>query len=188
MESRMTVKKNLKEDLKANLDDINNWIVACDNKTSILLAFVALLTGLTTNIFDSFNIIKEYFHDHVFGKIVLAILIIIMLCLYCVFLFFIIFYLINVLKARKKPYLVTKEINEKSTLFFSDMSSLKYENYNEAINQRSDEKLIDELKKQIFVNSKIADKKHEYFNKAIKLIIPLFSVVIILLILINILR
>lgn len=170
-----------KEDAFTLLSIINGWIQHADNKASILIAFIALLMGLNTDIFKAIHIIILW------ENIGLCISLIIILLLYFIALGFVLLYETMVLVARNnvKKYKNIQGLSNDSLLFFGDIQKIGFKKFCDRTNNLSEEELINELNEQITINSYIANKKLQYFNKALISAFSLLALTIVLLVLIN---
>lgn len=186
MENRKLEKKYGKQDAERLLSEINGWIHHADNKASILIAFLALLVGLTTNIYKALEIVGDNLISST-DQVKTAFLIIILSLYFCCMLLTIIF-LALVLVARKSvsAYKRSQEIANKSFLFYKDIVAIGYKEFKKVVNQVDEEDIIDELNKQIVINSYIAKRKYYFFNCALISSLILLICTIFLLILINI--
>ena len=139
-----------KEDLWKNFKNINYWIQNCDNKVMIILGFIGAL---------GFFINKQIFMVD-FKQLEIIIWINVLLVS-----FFIIFYISSI-------YFLFKSINPKvnvkynSLLFFGNIAEKNFKKFNEEISNKS-YSLEDDLKKQIYINSKIVTKKYTSFKKSL---------------------
>ncbi len=175
-----------KSDAERLLEEINSWIQHADNKASILIAFLAILIGLTTNIYKAFAIINNCIITST-AKLKAAILIFFLILYFCSMLLTIIF-LAFVLIARKSVLSFKKAqgICNKSFLFYNDIASIGFEIFNKTTKTLSDDDIINELNKQIITNSYIAKRKYHFFNCALITSLILLICTIFLLILVNV--
>lgn len=168
----MENKNYTKEDAYNTLNLINEWIRNSDTKTSILMAMVALLTGLSITVFDNIKNLINFSFSSVFNTI-LVILISLFICSFIATYYFSFSSLIARLKSKK--------INSESIFFFGYISSLSEEDFMERTSKISESEIIDDLKKQILINSEIAKIKLNYFNYGLKSSMVLLMCEIILL-------
>lgn len=155
----MENKNYTREDAYKTLNMINEWIRSSDTKTSILMTMVALFSSLSISMFETLkNIIS--FSANPF----LSTIIVIVFVLY-IFLFIVIFYFSFIsLVAR----ICIKNINSKSLFFFGNIADLEKNEFIEKTSKIVDKDIINDLKEQIVINSKIAKMKLKYFNYSLK--------------------
>ena len=146
------------------LELVNSWITA-DSKSSILLAFIALLVGLTSNSYSKIDdVILNGNNVSITFGIVIAVLYLFVLVL-------VIYHLILVFTAR----LITGSSNDLNNLVsFISISNMSDLEYLELAKKTTDKELCEMILKQVNINSKIAHQKMKQFNKAL-----LYSVILI---------
>ena len=162
-----------KEDLKFTLELVNSWVNNCDQKAGILLSVLGVaITLLLTSDFIKFlrNYIFEPFVLYistngafqfswgrftVFFLLLIAAFTLIMTC----------YYLFRAIKANidyKKLVDENPSLEKTSRIFFGEISKISYLEFkNVTINQE------DDLKSQIYVNSKIVTVKYNNYNKGL---------------------
>lgn len=163
-----------KDDLQYTLDVVNSWVNNCDQKAGILLTvFGVAITVLATSDFLKelrtyiFGPFVEYWNNSesqlefslgrftVFSLLVIAVGMLITSC----------YYLFKAIAANTDYEKLRQEnprMVAKSYLFFGSISSMTYEEF------RNDNISIkDDLKSQIYANSKIASKKFENYNEGL---------------------
>ncbi len=162
-----------KEDLKFTLDLVNSWVNNCDQKAGILLSLIGVaITLLLTSDFIKFlrNYIFEPFVLHIsdkgdflfsWGRFIVFFLLLIAtytLVMTC-------YYLFGAIKANidyKKLVDENPGLEKTSRIFFGEISKISYEEYIKVtIKQEED------LKSQIYVNSKIVTEKYNNYNKGL---------------------
>mgnify|MGYP000960415633 CR=1 FL=1 len=151
------------------LESVNSWIVAADNKSSILIAFIALLVGLTSGTYGKIINVIQSDSNH---AILFAVLVLI---LYLICLFIVLYQLIKVFIARLRIVGESEEVNLVSFISVSKLSRIEYCEMAKSI---SDEKLNEMILAQINVNSKIALRKMNHFNLALIFCITLIPLTI----------
>ena len=172
-EGARNISSDKKEELQYTSDTINMWTNNCDQKASILLAIIGvIITILVSSDFMKYLRICIFapFLDYWTGNSefvfswsrfnVLFLLLIsaIMLIMSCHYLFKTISANIDYQKMRKEnPKLVNK-----SNIFFGEISKMTYEDF-----KKDEINYLEDLKSQIYVNSKIASNKFRYFNKSL---------------------
>jgi hypothetical protein len=163
-----------KDDLQYALDVVNSWVNNCDQKAGILLTvFGVAITVLATSDFLKelraylFVPFVEYWTNSesqlefslgrftVFSLLVIAVGMLITSC----------YYLFKAIAANTDYEKLRQEnprMVAKSYLFFGSISSMTYEEFrNENIS------IKDDLKSQIYVNSKIASTKFKNYNEGL---------------------
>ncbi len=164
---------NNKEDLKFTLEVVNSWINNCDQKASILLSVMGVaITLLLTSDFIKFlrNYIFEPFVLYISAKgeyqfswdrftvFFLLLIAAITLATTCCYLF-------RAIKANidyKKLFDENPGLEKTSRIFFGTISKISYEEF-----KKITIKLVEDLKSQIYVNSKIATEKYDNYNKGL---------------------
>ena len=161
------------EDLQYTLDVVNSWVNNCDQKAGILLTvFGVAITVLVTSDFMKelraylFVPFVEYWTnsesqlEFSLGRFTVFCLLVIavgMLMTSCYYLFKAITANTNYDKIRQEnPRMVPK-----SYLFFGSISNMPYEEF-----RRDNIDIKEDLKSQIYVNSKIATTKFKNYNEA----------------------
>ena len=151
------------------LENVNSWIVAADNKSSILIAFIALIVGLTSGTYGK---IIDVILNGSNLEITFAVLVLI---LYLICLFIVLYHLIKVFIARLR---IIGEIEEVNLVSFISISKLSRNEYFEMAKNISDEKLNEMILAQVNANSKIALRKMKHFNLALLFCITLIPLTI----------
>jgi len=163
--------------LKWQLEYVIDQIKMADTKINFLLAIYLALLGITVsqtkkiaNIFLDACVSWEW---KVFTGIIYF------LFLYCIVRFYC--YFVKVVKPRVNPKDILKEENYRSLIFWGDIANMKFEEFNNAELERR----YNDLEKQVFINSCIAESKFGYVTKAYKIFTPTLVIFMVLLILIG---
>lgn len=173
MGDRITIGLN-NDNAYRTLENVNSWIVAADNKSSILIAFIALLVGFTSGTYGKiFDVVLN-------GNNAVIAFGIILVLIYLTCLFIIIYHLIKVFIARLR---VVGESEDVNLVSFISISKLSRNEYLELAKNTSNEKLNEMILAQVFVNSKIALRKMKHFNQAMFFCITLIPLTIALMLL-----
>lgn len=161
-----------KETSLRTLEIVNSWIRAADSKSSILLAFLGLIVGLSASTYGKLSELL------VNGSIALITIGIIFSFAYLIILGFTIFNLVSVFIAR------TKNIDIFSDNLFSFVSIAEMDDEDFIKKAKVvDEKIAREMiLSQISINSKIAKIKLRYFNNTLKFGIILIPLTIVLMV------
>ncbi len=166
------VKKG-KDDLQHTYDTVNSWVNNCDQKAGILLAVVGVamtilatsdfLKCLRTYIFTPFvkycteetNLVFSWSRFTVFVLLLFTAAMLITSC----------FYLLKAISAnldydeerKKYPSMV-----KSSYIFFGSICKMSYDDF-----KKEDEDYLDDLRSQIYVNSKIATAKFKNYKEGL---------------------
>lgn len=150
----MDSKKNY-EKLEKNLELINYWIDKADNKISILLGILPLVSAVLNYITSTFNKRKPEL------SVLYGIHDVISVFLIIVSISFFIFALI--------PKLGSSGIskNKGYPIYYGDICKLKSDEYKSIISKADDDDYVNELMNEIYYNSKICKSKMTSFRKGI---------------------
>lgn len=165
--------KRRKEELQFTLESVNSWLNNCDQKAGMLLAVIGVaITILFASDFVKF--IREYIftpfvkfcegrEEYLFswGRFTVLFLLIVaaaFLIISCRYLFKAIGANINY----RKMYDENPGLVMKSYIFFGTISGMKYEDF-----KKGEVDFEEDLKSQIYVNSKIATTKFQNYNKGL---------------------
>lgn len=156
------MKKNKcnKEDLYKNLDITNSWINNSDNKASIMIAFLGFslfeLCKNTNYINCIINILQKCISNINFSD-----------CLFILFMgisfVFIILGLYKLLKVLI-PSLKNNKTLPESLIYYGYISSIEQSDYRKMVKEATEEKVINDLINQNYINSKICFKKFNNFK------------------------
>lgn len=161
-------------DLMSILSQINQWIVNCDTKASILLALIGVIFGIVFSNECLFSaIVSQFSFSFEYNSLILikAIIVIILGVLF----------LIRVIC----PNFNFIPSNEESLIFFASISRNSKEKYRDKIKGQN-YSLQDDLISQIHINAEICTKKFENYNCGLLCIIGGFVYIIIWILLRNI--
>ena len=172
-EEARNISSDKKEELQHTYDTVNMWTNNCDQKASILLAIIGvIITILVSSDFMKYLRIYIFtpFIDYWTGNSELAfswsrfnvffLLLIsaIMLIMSCHYLFKTICADTDYQKKRKD----NPELVNKSYIFFGEISKMTYEDF-----KKDEVNYSEDIKSQIYVNSKIASNKFLYYNMSL---------------------
>lgn len=162
-----------KEDLQFTLETVNSWVNNCDQKAGILLTVVGVaITVLITS--DILKYLRNYifkpFMDYWVGNQELSFswgrfTVFILLCVAALWLLLSCLYLFRAIAANinyTKMFEENPGLLKTSYIFFGSISGMTYDDFKK-------EKIdyLDDLKSQIYVNSKIASAKFMNYNKGL---------------------
>lgn len=166
---------DIKEDLEYALkilDRTDSWINSCDNKLSILIGVcgVVLTIFITTeSINKAYSFIKGIIQNGKSAGVYLFLAAIIMLAVfYCIMCF----HIINAVIARVDPIKYKQDkMSDASNLFFGSISKRKYSEFKVSFIGGAEQDKLNDVLTQIYINSVIASKKFELYNKCLLWII-----------------
>lgn len=151
------------ENAKYRLSEVNTWISNFDSKASFLLAYVGILIGFlgTTGIPSVFYATFENSLQINKGFLIFCVVILYLSSVVALAL------LIMTLLARVKPMDKAKG----STIFFGDISKLKYKDFEELVLKEDEESLLKDITYQVYNNSLIAARKAKCYNYSVVLVV-----------------
>lgn len=159
--------------LQYTLESVNSWLNNCDQKAGMLLAVIGVaITILFTSEFVKF--IREYIFapfvefcegrgEHLFSWDRFTVFFLLMVAAF--FLNMSCYYLFKAIGANinyRKMYDENPGLVMKSYIFFGTISGMKYEDF-----KKGEVDFEEDLKSQIYVNSKIATTKFQNYNKGL---------------------
>lgn len=153
------------EDVHQTLENINQWITASDNKAAAALGIIGIiLTILFTNntiIENCANITSTAFSSRTFGDIIFIVLVL-MSTIYSLDGIRLIFLVIC-------PKLTSQGKSAKSIFYFGDIAQHKsFTDYQNAINSKNNDDILEDLQNQVYQNSIICNAKHQNLARGIK--------------------
>lgn len=158
------------ENAKYILNNTKDWINNVDIKISILIAFMGAILGyilIDSNINFIEKVVNTINNNNVtFIKIIRGLLIV---SLYSNTIFTII-KLICALKGK----INIKEFKESgitlnSLVFYGSISKYTFEEFNNKINAQTEQSNINDILSQVYINSKICNKKFQNYNEALNM-------------------
>lgn len=165
----------IQDELQNRLDRVIGWINNCDQKASILLAFIGVAFPILISSDSTINayqkIISDFIHYWEGGEGSFSA--VRGLCFLCTVLSILLFgasiyNLLNTLSARVfSTNFKGISLTTKSLIFFGSISSMEYEEYRRALQKLSKRKSVNDLMSQLYINSKICTIKFESYNKAL---------------------
>lgn len=172
-----TVKEKI-ENSKMIKEKIDTWISNCDSKVSFVLTFLGVVVTIifTSDVgkkmFQTLSFSDEKIH---YGNSFLQFLEFVLFILFLVFAVRSFYFSYHTLVARIDP----KTYNENglitdSNLFFTSISKKDFQTYKTNLENLTDEKFLQDLNSQIYINSKIAKEKFQNYNKSLKNTMYLF--------------
>lgn len=162
-----------KEDLQFTLESVNSWLNNCDQKAGILLTVVGVaITVLVTSDFlkNLRNYIFKPFMDYWTENQVLSFswsrfTVFVLLCIAAILLLLSCYYLFRAITANinyTKMYQENPGLVKISKIFYGTISEMTYDDF-----KKDDMNYIEDLKSQIYVNSKIAINKFNNYNEGL---------------------
>lgn len=162
-------------DLEDKLDRVIGWINNCDQKASILLAFIGVAFPLLFSSDFATNTYKELISDFLYylqngeGQFSL----IRFLC----FLFTILsildlgvsfWFLLSALSGRIDSSIYAEDgLRTESLIFFGSISKMKYIDFETNFSQQSKDTAINDLTSQLYINSRICQTKFAAYDNAL---------------------
>lgn len=157
------------EEAKVSLERINSWINSCDSKAGTVLALVGVIwTIIFTN--DGILTMKNLINQLLPPKSFCMILYLLFLSSTLLGMIYGVIHLINVLIAKIDVTVFAEQgIQTSSVLFFGSISNKNsYLDFKREVLNLNKQAYLNDLLSQIYINSKIAQKKYENYNKGIK--------------------
>lgn len=163
----------VKDDLQFTLECVNSWLNNCDQKAGILLTVVGVaitvimtsdfLKYLRSYIFAPFmayclgnsDLSFSWSRFTVFGLLVIAMTILITCCIY-------LFRAIRANLGDEKTYKENPNLVKTSYIYYGSISQMKYDDFT-----KGGVKFEEDLKSQIYLNSKIATEKFKNYNEGL---------------------
>lgn len=168
-----TASDEKKEELQHIYDTVNMWTNNCDQKAGILLAIIGVIItilvssdfmkNLRVYIFSPFmdywtgnsELAFSWSRFNVFFLLLISTIMLIMSCHY-------LFKTISANNDYQKMREDYPELVNKSYIFFGEISKMSYEDF-----KKDEVNYLEDLKSQIYVNSKIASNKFLNYNKSL---------------------
>jgi hypothetical protein len=155
----------------ATLDRNISFIVSCDNKASIALTVIGVLVTfiLTSNEVNNFYTIVECNSGGIeLSKCVYLVLLIIGILCLAIGITKLISVLIATIELNPKD--LEKQKKERSRIFFAGISQYEnFESYKSEFSEMSQQIVLEELIKEIYINAAIATQKYRKLNIGLKL-------------------
>lgn len=149
-----------------NLQSINKWIKAADNKANFLVAlYSVILASLFVQIGDYIKIVKD------FNCGIVLILISFFLLLTIVFIGKSFWHFYRVIHPRIKSKEYIKD-GPTSNIFWNDIAMREFGEFRASVGKIDDESFLIDVLSQVYINSKICDKKFKNVKAAYNLILP----------------
>lgn len=158
--------ERLINEANVTLERVISWINSCDQKTGIILGIIGVMFSLMLSL-DYLSRFKAIVINLLNIKcyVLITILSGALICLVIGIL-----YLIATLVPRiDSDVYREKRLNTKSKIFFNTISQNKsYAEYYNSFIKLSEQDYLNDLLSQIYINSKIASKKHKFYDKGLK--------------------
>ena len=167
------------EDVITTLDRINFWISNCDTKISFSLAFAGILLGgffSSSIITGSLNkVIKKIIHIdsiHHYWQTRLIELTALVLLAFIVLMAISITYLFKGLKGSINSDVYQQAgLTTNSNVFFGSIANQSYQSFKQKVTVASNEDNLNDYLSQVYINSKICQKKFQLYNSGIQFLI-----------------
>lgn len=163
--------RDRKEHAIKKLELVNSWLSNCDTKSSFILALLGVfITVIFTSDLGKKLLVPFSFEcakidiESIYNFFLLLISI-----GFFVFIFITLFHIYSSLKARiDSSFYKQSNLNSKSSMFFITISALTFEEYENLSNAQTLKQVLNDINSQVYINSKIAEKKFKNYNKSIK--------------------
>lgn len=180
-----------KEELGKILERINFWISNCDTKISFALAFAGvLLAGFLSSsiITGSINKLIEkttkVYTTATFWEVRILDVCILVLIAFIICVVIAVTYLFRALKGSIDTSVYQESgLTTNSLIFFGTIANQSFQSFKDNVSTSNENQIENDLLSQIYINSKICQRKFELYNKGVNYLIAS----IILFVLLNIL-
>lgn len=150
------------EDIRGQVDIVNNWITLADSKATFLLTATTFFLSASLLALHNFRdaIVNDLATQHyIRGIVAICLLVAYFSCtLMCLF------FLIKVIKPRLKR-IIKKE--DYSLIYFMDVAETSLSDFRLKMQSCSSRELREQLVDQIYANSVVAKRKYQDLNQAI---------------------
>lgn len=153
------------------LDKVNNWISNCDAKSSFVLTLLGVIvtviftSDIGAEMFEVFNCKQA---SHIDCSSIKYLIRLISVIAFFIALIFTVYHIYNTLKGRTDPQDYIQEgLSSRSNILFSSISSKLFKDFEKESNNETEEDYLNDINSQIFINSKIANKKFQHYNKSL---------------------
>ncbi|MER0139994.1 DUF5706 domain-containing protein [Bacillus safensis subsp. safensis] len=178
----------IKEEAVQTLERINFWISNCDTKISFSLAFAGILLGgffssgiITGSLNKLMKGLKEIDKDTPYLKIQYLEITTVVLVMFIILMIVSLTYLFRGKKGSIDTGVYNEaDLSKDSTLFFGTIQNKSFNGFkNSMIGIKKDE-LVNDYLSQVYINSKICNRKFTLYNKGVNWLIASTIVFIIL--------
>lgn len=162
-------------DLEDKLDRVIGWINNCDQKASILLAFIGVAFPLLFSSDFATNTYKELISDFLyylqngegqFSLIRFLCFLFTVLSILCLGVSF--WFLLSALSGRIDSSIYAEDgLRTESLIFFGSISKMKYIDFEANFSKQSKDTAINDITSQLYINSKICQTKFVAYNNAL---------------------
>lgn len=172
-------KSEIKEEAVQTLERINFWISNCDTKISFSLAFAGILLGgffssgiITGSLIKLMKGLKEIDKDTPYLRIQYLEITTVVLVVYIILVIVSLTYLFRGKKGSIDPSVYNEsDLLKDSTLFFGTIQNKSFIAFkNSMIGIKKDE-LVNDYLSQVYINSKICNRKFTLYNKGVNWLI-----------------
>ena len=168
------------------MEFISQWISNVDTKSSFVLTFFGVIitiictSDIGEDMIDTFSYEKAGQIEFESIKLFLSLLIVIG---FFISIFITIFHVYKTLVGRIDSNIYSQTgLNTNSNIFFKTIALKEFADYETQSNTESKGDFLNDINSQVFINSKIADKKFKHYNKSLIWTIISFSLFIIFMI------
>jgi hypothetical protein len=167
------------EEVLKTLERINFWINNCDTKISFALAFAGVIiagffsSSIITNKLE--KLIKEIFNIDSSTKIMEIVLLILSLLVIVIFITCMITAITTLFIALKGSVDTSKfrepELTENSLIYFGSVANQPFQSFKHKAVTNTGGQIYNDYLSQVYINSKVCEKKFKLLNRGIKYLI-----------------
>lgn len=157
------------DDSYKTLDRIDSWINSCDNKISVLIGIMSVVCTICITT-DSVNRVYSFAINVLLSNINITKIVFIILFVVSLGFDAIAFRcIVGVVFARVDNNRYSqKDMPMESNLYFGSIAERSFLQFKKSYLHESPTEQINDILSQIYINSKIARKKYNYYNKSLK--------------------
>jgi len=169
----------IKEEAVQTLERINFWISNCDTKISFSLAFAGILLGgffssgiITGSLNKLMKGLKEIDKDTSYLKIQYLEITTVVLVVFIIFMIVSLTYLFRGKKGSIDTGVYNEaDLSKDSTLFFGTIQNKSFIAFKNSVIGIKKDELVNDYLSQVYINSKICNRKFTLYNKGVNWLI-----------------
>lgn len=169
----------IKEEAVQTLERINFWISNCDTKISFSLAFAGILLGgffssgiITSSLNKLMKGLKEIDKDTSYLKIQYLEITTVVLVVFIIFMIVSLTYLFRGKKGSIDTGVYNEaDLSKDSTLFFGTIQNKSFIAFKNSVIGIKKDELVNDYLSQVYINSKICNRKFTLYNKGVNWLI-----------------
>ncbi|MGG3691775.1 Pycsar system effector family protein [Heyndrickxia ginsengihumi] len=169
----------IKEEAVQTLERINFWISNCDTKISFSLAFAGILLGgffssgiITGSLNKLMKGLKEIDKDTPYLKIQYLEITTVVLVVFIIFIIVSLTYLFRGKKGSIDTGVYNEaDLSKDSTLFFGTIQNKSFIAFKNSVIGIKKDELVNDYLSQVYINSKICNRKFTLYNKGVNWLI-----------------